>query len=464
MRLAVVGAGWAGMAAAVTAAEAGADVTVFEASRVLGGRARALTVNLPDGHRLTLDNGQHILIGAYREALGLMQTVGVDLQTALLQLPLGLPMPDGSGLQTPTWAARWPAPLDALAAIATARGWTWGDRLGLLKASLAWRLQHFAARPGQTVADLCWNLPPRVVDELIEPLCVSALNTPGDLASAQVFLNVMRDALFGQGHPGMGPAHLLLPRTDLSALLPEAAAQWLQWQHPGNTRLQRGARISALQRRAGQWLLLGVQDGQLFEDSFDHLIWATAAGPAAQAMTQASALAREAHDDRVAQPLGDWARLAGALPYTAITTVYALAPDQQLRAPLLALRSTPDAPAQFVFDRGQLQPRNPAAQGVMAFVVSASEGDRDALQAAVLQQASDQLGLQRLRPLQTVVEKRATFACTPGLVRPPAAIAPGLWAAGDYVDGPYPATLEGAVRSGSAAARSALDLPGTRIG
>jgi hydroxysqualene dehydroxylase len=46
------------------------------------------------------------------------------------------------------------------------------------------------------------------------------------------------------------------------------------------------------------------------------------------------------------------------------------------------------------------------------------------------------------------VEIRATFACTPGLQRPEAAIAPGLWAAGDYVAGPYPATLEGAVRSG----------------
>ena len=70
-------------------------------------------------------------------------------------------------------------------------------------------------------------------------------------------------------------------------------------------------------------------------------------------------------------------------------------------------------------------------------------------------QAADQLGLRDLQPVQTVVEKRATFACTPGLLRPPMAIAPGLWAAGDYIDGPYPATLEGAVRSGLAAARLA---------
>ena len=72
----------------------------------------------------------------------------------------------------------------------------------------------------------------------------------------------------------------------------------------------------------------------------------------------------------------------------------------------------------------------------------------------MLQQAAAQLaplGVPVLLPVQTVVEKQATFACTPGLQRPPQHIAPGLRAAGDYVQGPYPATLEGAVRSGWAA-------------
>jgi len=53
-----------------------------------------------------------------------------------------------------------------------------------------------------------------------------------------------------------------------------------------------------------------------------------------------------------------------------------------------------------------------------------------------------------------VVEKRATFACTPQLQRPATRIAPALLACGDYVAGPYPATLEGAVRSGVQAARA----------
>jgi predicted NAD/FAD-dependent oxidoreductase len=109
---------------------------------------------------------------------------------------------------------------------------------------------------------------------------------------------------------------------------------------------------------------------------------------------------------------------------------------------MLALRSSAEHPAQYVFDRAQLG----GPDGLLAFVVSASQGDRETLQQQVLQQAAA-LGW-NVQPVQTVVEKRATFACVPGLRRPPVSIAPGLWACGDYVEGPYPATIEGAVRSG----------------
>jgi squalene-associated FAD-dependent desaturase len=438
------------MAAAVTAASAGAHVTVFEATRSLGGRARALDAVRPDGLRLTLDNGQHILIGAYADTLALMQRVGVDPASALLGMPLALPFPDGTGLQTPAWAAHWPAPLDAVAAMATARGWRWGERLGLVRTSLAWRRAGFACAPELTVAALCTRLPARVMDELIEPLCVSALNLPAAQASAQVFLRVLRDALFGPGFGAWAASSLLLPRTDLSALFPVAAAGWLQTQYSQTTQLRLGTRVQSLHAQRGGWRLCGPG----LDETFEHVIWATAASPAAQAMRRAGAHAPT--DPALARSLHAWADTAQALDFTAITTVYAWAPGVRLASPLLALRPQPDAhtaPAQFVFDRGQLNPQDPAAQGVLAFVVSASSGERDALQERVLQQAAQQLGLKQLQAIQTVVEKRATFACTPGLQRPAQAIAPGLWAAGDYVEGPYPATLEGAVRSGQSAAQ-----------
>jgi hypothetical protein len=161
----------------------------------------------------------------------------------------------------------------------------------------------------------------------------------------------------------------------------------------------------------------------------------------------------QAAPELIAISMQKWSELAQNLQFEAITTVYAYGPEARLSQPMLALHSHDaapgqvPAPAQFVFDRGQLG----GPVGLLAFVVSASTGDREAMQAQVLAQAHTQLGL-TLVPVQTVVEKRATFACTPGLVRPPPTIAPGLWACGDYVEGPYPATLEGAVRSGQLAA------------
>jgi squalene-associated FAD-dependent desaturase len=450
MKLAIVGGGWAGMAAAVAAADRGIDVTVFEAARVLGGRARALTASRPDGVALMLDNGQHILIGAYSESLRLMRHVGLVPEQNLLALPLALPYLDGSGLQTPAWAAPLPAPLDALAAIATARGWSWRERLALVRASLAWRLAGFACAPTLTVDALCAALPQRVMDELIEPLCVSALNLPAAQASAQVFLRVMRDALFGPKAGAWSASSLLLPQVDLSALFPQTAARWLQTTCPRSSRVHLGARVDALRSTQGGWHLQWRHNGETTQQHFDAVIWATAATPAAQAMQQAGRHAQSSHVD-VSARLMAWASVATALDFAAITTVYAWAAGARLPAPMMALRSTAQAPAQFVFDRGQLNPADAGAQGVLAFVISASQGERDALEAAVLQQARVQLGLVTLQPIQTVVDKRATFACTPGLYRPAQAVAPGLWAAGDYIAGPYPATLEGAVRSGLAA-------------
>ena len=426
------------MAAAVAAVQAGHDATVFEAARAVGGRARALFGTLPDGTQVTLDNGQHILIGAYTESLRVMRTVGLDPDALLLRLPLSLPFVDGTGLQTPTWAARWPAPLDALGAIATARGWSWADRWSLMQSSLAWQLRGFKCPPHTTVAALCQGMTQRVLLELIEPLCVSALNTPPAQASAQVFLKVLQDSLFGI----RGGSNLLLPRVDLASLFPAAAAAWIAQpptaERPGVGQVLCGQRVESLVWQAPHWLIQG--------QAFDKVIWATSASEAARALTECAVAAPES----IAYGMRYWAAAAAALHFEAITTVYAHGAGVRLPQPMLALRNSATEPAQFAFDRHHFG----GPEGLLAFVVSASHGSRDALQSAVLAQAANQLkalGGERLQAVQTVIEKRATFACTPALARPHPHIAPGLVAAGDYVYGPYPATLEGAVRSGLAA-------------
>lgn len=436
VQVAVIGAGWAGMAAAIAHAQAGRQVTVFEAARTVGGRARAVQATLPDGSAARLDNGQHILIGAYAESLRLMGLVGVDASTALLRLPLTLQFPDGQGLQLPDL----PPPLDALLGIARAEGWSWRDKLALLRTATAWQLRGFRCTPVASVADLCAPLTPRLMAEFIDPLCVSALNTPAHQASGQVFLRVLQDSLFS----GRGGSNLLLPRADLGALFPEPAARWLQMQD--GHRVITGQRVQRLLPQSGGcWHIVCASSqpsaADDVPDRFDHVTLACPSWEASRLVAGVAGI------DGLAGA-GRWSALAAALQFEAITTVYAHAPGARLAQPMLALRSAPQNPAQFVFDRGQLD----GHAGLLAFVVSASTGERAHTEQQVLQQAAVQLGIGGLQPVQTVVEKRATFACTPGLQRPGMQVLPGLSACGDYVDGPYPATLEGAVLSGTAVA------------
>lgn len=416
LKLAVVGGGWAGLAAAVRGHQARHRVVLFEMATQLGGRAREVVV---DG--LALDNGQHILIGAYRRCLALMETVGSDVGAGLERRPMELRYPDGRGLRLP------PGPpwLAFLRAVSDARGWTRRDRLVLLATTARWAIAGFRCDPRLTVDGLCAGLPAAVRALLIDPLCVAALNTPARQASAAVLLRVLRDALFG----GPGSADLMLPRRSLGTLLPQPAAQWLRG---AGVELQLGRRVQRLQARGAGWDLDG--------NAFDAVVLACSATEAA----------------RLAQPQAPlWAARAQALRYEPIVTVYFRCPGARLATPMTALLEGPDAPAQFVFDLQALG--GPA--GVFAFVISGAaawvEAGAEVTAQAVLRQATSDFPagtwpnpLQRLRVL---TEKRATFCCTPELDRPPALIAPGLVAAGDYIAGPYPATLEGAVRSGEAA-------------
>jgi uncharacterized protein with NAD-binding domain and iron-sulfur cluster len=118
-----------------------------------------------------------------------------------------------------------------------------------------------------------------------------------------------------------------------------------------------------------------------------------------------------------------------------------------------------------VFDRGQLDARH---QGLFAVVVSASTeaiaAGKTTLASAVAQQLAQAFSRSELTiPIwsQVISEKRATFSCAPGLLRPSTDTAlAGLMLAGDYTASTYPATIESAVRSGVAAARALLARDG----
>lgn len=436
LAVAVVGGGWAGCAAAVELARAGSRVTLYETARTLGGRARGVEL---DGRML--DNGQHILLGAYRHTLRLLRRVGVDPRQALLRLPLQMRYPRAGGGMDFV-AARLPAPLHVLAGLVRAQGLAREDKLALARFTTSARWMGWQLDTDCSVAELLhrFDQTERLSRLLWRPLCIAALNTPPERASAKVFLAVLRDSLGAR----RAASDMLLPRVELGALFPLAAAAYVA-AHGGT--VQAGTRVQALRAWDGGWQVRAAGGGA----RFDAVVLAAPAWQAASllgAVPGAEALS---------------AQLA-ALEYEPIATCYLqYGPGVRLDLPFYALADDPAVAAwgQFVFDRGQL---DPAQAGLLAVVVSAA-GDaaalgRDELAAALGAQLAAAFGRPELaRPVwtQVIAEKRATFACTPGLVRPGNDTGlPGLVLAGDYTAGDYPATLESAVRSGGAAATAIL--------
>lgn len=423
-RIAVVGGGWAGMAAAVTLSQGGAVPTVYEAAQTLGGRARRAVL---DG--IALDNGQHILVGAYRETLRILREIGVDPEAALLRMPLALEIAGRFRLR----ALRLPAPLHVAAGLLFAHGLAIADRLKIVRFMRAMRACRYRLAEDVPVPDLlaAHRQLGAPTELLWEPLCVAALNTPLAAASAQVFLNVLRDSLGAD----RAASDLLLPRTDLSGLLPEPAARHVE---------ARGGRVLLGQRVN---TLSPTVDGlEIGSEKYGAVILACAPQHAAQ-LLEASGLVPETRS------------ILERLTFEPIYTCY-LQYDAEvsLPHPMLGLR---EGLLQWAFDRGALG----GPRGLIAAVVSARGEHEELLHGAFAETAHRELS--RVVPdlpaptwSRVIAERRATFSCVPRLARPGHATGVArLFLAGDYTASDYPATLEGAVRSGVAAARLALAAP-----
>ena len=431
--VAVIGAGWAGCAAAVELTRRGAKVFLLEASRTMGGRARRVE------HQGTLlDNGQHILLGAYSDTLHLMQTVGLRPSEALLRLPLQMRYPVNSGgmdLRAP----RLPAPFHMAWAVLSAKGLTVADKLALARFSSAARWMQWQLNADCTVTEMLerFDQTERLVRLMWRPLCIAALNTPPERASAVVFLNVLRDSLGARRNA----SDMLIPRRDLSSLFPDAAVSYVE--HHGGS-VHAGTQVRALSRTEKGWRVHADNRDQ----DIDAVVIAT---PSAQASTLLMDLIPAVADSL-------------QFTYEPITTCYLqYAPALRLPAVFYALQDDPEKHrwAQFIFDRGQL---DASQSGLMAVVISASseaiaDGNEALLAELVLQIAADLDMPALLNPQwhRIISEKRATFSCTPNLQRPANDTGlKGLFLAGDYTASDYPATLEGAVRSGREAARQLM--------
>jgi squalene-associated FAD-dependent desaturase len=425
----VVGGGWAGLAAATELAGAGVPVHLLESARQLGGRARS--TDLGD---LAVDNGQHLLIGAYRDTLQLLQRVGAD-PALLWREPLQLSVLRAHGtlqLATPPL----PAPLHLAWALGRAGGLLPGERRAALAFCLrAWR-QGFHVAPDISVAALLADQPAGLVRALWEPLCLAILNTPLAQASAQVFLRVLRDAFTRRRHD----ADLLHPRTDLGRLLPEPARHYVE-RHGGSVTTR--CRVSGLEFDGDRRTVVSAAGRQ----AASHVILATAPWHAASLLATHT-------------PLQALAQQLTALGSAPITTVYLAYPAAvTLGRAMLGLEH---GLTQWLIDRGIVCGQH----GLLAAVISGPGAhmarDAESLGAQVAAELASRFRhWPAAQQIRVVREKRATFLCDVGSNqrRPSHATPqPGLWLAGDYTDTGYPATLEGAVRSGVQCARRIIDL------
>jgi squalene-associated FAD-dependent desaturase len=392
------------MAAAVTLAERGIPVTVFESGPVPGGRARRV---LSQGH--SVDNGQHVLIGAYTELFRLMRLVGVP-QDALLRLPLEVRYAKDFSFR----AFWFPAPFGLVAGLLAARGVPFSERIGAVRFMLALRRAAFRLEQDVSFNQLLETHRQNgaIGHYLWRPLCVSALNTPAAQASANVFLAVLRDTLAGEREA----SDLLLPRVDLSKMFPEPAAEFV---------IKRGGEIR---------LRAPVENMDQLKKQFSSVI--VAVGP---------------HQLKTLLP-----EVALDYSYQPIYTCYLQYPEEvKLSFPMLGLA---DGLVQWVFDRGTLL----GEKGRLACVISAQGDHQQMTQDELTERCHRELaralpGLPAPRWTRVIAEKRATITCSPGIKRLDMQTPiPGVYLAGDYTDPQYPPTLEAAVRSGVRAARVLL--------
>ena len=430
----MIGAGWAGLASAVTLADAGHDVTVFEAAPNAGGRARGIE----DDALGMIDNGQHILLGAYTYCLNLIDRLHPDrdIETLIDRSPLQLESADGEFcLRAPARAAG----LSLLMALWGARGLSLTDKWSATRMMVALRCAGWQTDSHQTVQALliAHRQPDRLTRAVWAPLCLAALNTSMTDASAQLFLNVLRDSLAGAAPH----SDLIIPRVDLSTLWPNLAASL----------------VSMRFRHIVREICVSAHHVDVDAERFDACI--SAIPP--------YALARTLQTDTEPEAKARLQRDLLAFSYNAIATLtLKLAHPWCLPSRMLLLDEDHKKGwvGQWVFNRAQYPDQ-------LTVVISAADDylkrDRTQFVTAIAAQIQTQVSRHSGNPIamppvkahKLIIEKRGTFVAQPNLIRPSAITAwPRLFLAGDYTDTGYPAVLEGAVRSGISAAKALLNV------
>jgi squalene-associated FAD-dependent desaturase len=439
----VVGAGFAGLAAATALAEAGVRVLVVEARPRLGGRATAFQ------DRVTgelVDNGQHVLFGCYRETLSFLRRVGAS-RNIRQQPALSVPYVDAEGRRSVLRCPPLPAPFHLLAAVLRWDALPLGDRVTVLRmapALLAARrelartggvtlgspatVSEWLERHGQSARLTAW---------LWEPLAVAALNQAPGEAQAAPFLRVLAE-MFG---PDPGAAALILPTRPLHLMYAEPARAFLE-SRGGEVRVNAPARVLAADGAVTGVEVRGERIG---------------AGHVVSSVPWFGM--RTLFADPVPVALADLVGRAAAMASKPIVTVNLWYDRQVMDDPFVGL---PGRATHWIFEKR-------LAFGAEASHLSLVSSDA----AALAREGTGELVARAAREVEAALpgargatllrgtavrEQHATFSLAAGQPpRPGARTAIArLWLAGDWIETGLPGTIESAVVSGHAAARAIL--------
>ncbi|VAW57203.1 Phytoene desaturase, pro-zeta-carotene producing [hydrothermal vent metagenome] len=436
-KIAIVGGGWAGLAAAVELCQHGHQVSLFESAPQLGGRARSVTWN-----NMTLDNGQHLMLGAYQQMLQCLTTLHADTDKLFKRLPYRMLMLDAQtgqtafDLQLPTY----PAPLHLLFGIFNTPSLSFKEKITLLI-----RFNQCLNSPIKddlSVTD--WlqsaNLPLTYTKNCLEPVCLAALTTHPHQASAKAFQRVLQQTF-------SGPAHftdLLIPTADLSQIYPNLAKQFIL-KNGGD--IQTRSKVQQLHIENNRIQSIVVNDQTL---TFDQVILATPASITHKLLDPIPLL----------QPL---VKQINQLKYEPVTTLYLqFKQATPLPYPMLGIVN---GLSEWVFERS-ISGNN----DVLAVVISARGKHCQIPEAQLVETIYTELStiIPNLSPLLTsklITDKRATFQCHPNIdsLRPcTETMVSNLKLCGDYVyieekkQAGLPSTLEGALHSGVKCAQSII--------
>ncbi len=442
----VIGAGVAGLRAAVQLADRGARVTVLESKAVLGGRATAF--NDPQtGERV--DNGQHVMLGCYHETFAFLRQIGTQ-DRVRVQPGLEIDFVDRAGVQSRLSLPGLPPPLNFAAGLLDWNALGWRDRLAAMRLAapirVAQKVQRaessgqkttlIAASPGETVEEWLINngQTPRIREMLWEPLALAALNQSVRVAAAPPFAAVLAQMLGGGPHD----ASLALPTWPLDQVYAEPARRFVE-ERGGEVRIGCAARVH-LENGAVSHV---EARGERFE-----------AGAIVAAVPWYVLVDLFAGDIAPVQAIR---AAAAATTPSPIASVNLWLNRRILRTPFLGLAGRT---MQWVFDKEQMFEKETSH---LTLVCSGADDvmllQNEALIALALAELRDAVPDARAAKVvraSVVKERRATYSLAPGQPRRPTTMTDvkGLVLAGDWIETGLPATIEGAAISGRRAAEA----------